>query len=288
MLLSLKEHFNNTNFSKFNIIYGGNGSGKTEIFTKLIDGFSGKLKNQFLVNGNSVLKNDYLVLSIGELDNFLEEIKFSNKSYLKKEIERRILDFLDDDLFNLQSKIEKSIKDKILFQFDFLNDVSIDFKLDLNEIIIKNIKLNSKHQFGYSFSQLRKLQINTILHQNVNENTIILIDHFDMGLSRFETELLIKKFYDLCDVYGCTIILFTSNFSSFSYYDKFVINRNLYNNVFDIVSEENILGIPNDEFYLFLEEEIENLKIKNIEIVFDELKKSIEKNEKDIVITQKV
>lgn len=284
MILALKGYFNSINFNEFNIVYGGNGAGKTEIFTKLMDGFSGKLKNQFLVNGNSVLKNEYSVLSISESDNFYEELKLSNKSYLKKEIEERISNFLDDDLVKLKIEIEEEIKKKILFQFDFLDDVSIDFRLNLSEIIIKNIILNSDYQFGYSFSQLRKSQINTILNQDINENTIILVDHFDMGLSNFEREELMKRFRSLCEVYRCTIILFTSNFSEFTYYDKFVVNRNLYNSIIDIIPEKYLLGISKEDVSLFSDEEINGIKNKNLKIIFDKIKKDIEKNKKDIVI----
>ena len=56
----------NMDLNKINVIIGGNSSGKSLLLNSLFEGFSGKMKDDFLIDGTEVKKNQYYILYIGE------------------------------------------------------------------------------------------------------------------------------------------------------------------------------------------------------------------------------
>lgn len=283
MKIVMKDYFNLLEFKNFNIVYGGNGSGKTEIYNEMISGFLGQLKDKFLVNGEVVLKNQFKVFDIGENDSFSEEMKLGSKSYLKKEIEKRIEESFDKELESIQKDLEQNIKSKFLHEFSYLDKLELDFKLNLNELVIKNISFKTEEKYNYSFSKLRKLKLEMILNQELDRNTVILIDHFDLGLSKHNRSQMINRLKEIAESKDCTIILFSSNFIDFGVNDKFIVQKFMYKNILDIVSEE-LIQISKSDLYLYSEEELESLKIKIINEKIEIIKEYLEKNQKSIEI----
>lgn len=276
ILVKYKDNEFSLNLDYFNIIYGGNGSGKTKLFNLLSDGFNAKLKNDFSGNGEKIEKNQYFVYLIEETDNFSDEMKLGTKSVIWKDIERRIEDYMDEEIESLKNEIENLIKHKLLYKFEYLDEIDLNFELNLSDVIVKNIEFKHNQNNYLSFSKLRLLKIKTILSKVHEPNAIVLIDHFDLGLSISERNNLIEYLKSIAEKNKIRIIVFTSNFIDFDIKDKFIYQGKIYNQLSELIKDSQILDIENEDLYLFSSEEIQKLIDNKLEKVLNCIKSQIE------------
>ena len=64
IIFEYENNLNNISVEDVLVIAGGNGKGKSRIFNLMLSGFEGKEKDNFIVNGTTVKKNEYKVLGI--------------------------------------------------------------------------------------------------------------------------------------------------------------------------------------------------------------------------------
>lgn len=207
------------NIDKISEVMSPNSGGKTTFLNFLKDGFEGKLKAKFIVNGNVVEKDDYKVFFIGDLASLDIEASITTKSIYRSLIDQN-LDFLDDELCNDINEalinLENSINN---FAFDFGEDYynfSAEFKIDLKNLISKNtsIVFENERFDDLSFTKKRlgyiKLIIDTI--KIVNQPSVLLIDEYDLALSDYEFQKFCAQLFLLVNNYDLHIIVSTSKY----------------------------------------------------------------------------
>lgn len=273
VFMKMSEDMVSVNLSHFNIVFGGNGHGKSHFLDFVYQGLQGKLKKAFLVNGEVVEKNQFQVIKIDEYASFLEEMKLGSKSYLKQKLEER-LEEIPSKIDDLKRSLELEIKNELLYQFEFLKGVNIEFGLDLNEIILKNVVFEEKK---YSFSKLRKLFIETKIHQVENETGVLLVDHFDLGFTLYERNQMIHYLSEMALSKNIMIVVTTSNFDHFNENSLFVYKNKFYQNMMQLFSRETLLDIKQEEKYLYFEEELELLFQNKLKEKVEYIKTLLEK-----------
>ena len=122
----------NMDLNKINVIIGGNSSGKSLLLNSLFEGFSGKMKDDFLIDGTEVKKNQYYVLYIGESKLFEVESKLGTKSLLKSKIDIS-LELLEEEAKNkfkdAVTEYTSEIKSKLISEFQDFN-LNLEFEMD--------------------------------------------------------------------------------------------------------------------------------------------------------------
>lgn len=268
-----KKQLNTLEIKNFFVLYGANQSGKSQLMDLFCQGFQGKLKNSFLLDGKEVEKNEFHVLQIGEYQSFLDEMKLGTKSFIKNQIEERI-ENISDKIMNLKNELSISVKDELLSKFEFIQNVDFEFDIKLNDLIFKNISFNTNS----SFSNLRKLLIKTKLYQLPQKIGVLIIDYFDLGLSNYERDLMIKFLKNYSKENEITIIVSTSNFIDFESSSTFLYQDKVYQNVKYLYSKENLLNITKEDQKLYLEEELyemyEELLKKSLKDIIKMLEKT--------------
>ncbi len=183
-------------FNKICLIFGANNSGKSTVLFN-IKNYIENGSNNILIDGNKVSKNDYKVVYFDEESDFNNEFKFTKTNLfrsiiyddiLKKVNEEKILKEINNLFDVIDTKVNKYIHSK-LSKFD-IDDLYFDTNFtDISKVIEKftdiyfndflltsnNIPKNIKRILIYQLLFLT-------LENNINEDTIVIIDNFDVYL----------------------------------------------------------------------------------------------------------
>lgn len=257
----------------FEVIFGGNNHGKTSFIELLYDGFSGKLKKNFLINGEVVEKNQFQVFRIDEYNSFLEEMKIGSKSLLKTTLEERVSN-VSKELKEMKQQFETKINEELMYSLDFSDDVTLDFKIDLEEMVLKNTRVKEKE---YSFSSLRKLYIETKIHQLSDVVGVLLIDHFDLGFSSYERNQMIKYLKHVALTKNVLVVVTTSNFECFNHNSIFMFQRYPYQNMQQLYSFESLVNISEEHKSLYFSDELDKMYEMKLKEKLENAKELLEK-----------
>lgn len=216
-----KDTDNSFDLKSVNLLSGPNNVGKTLVMDYLYNGYQGKLKKKFIVDGNEVSKDEYYTFLITETDSLDNEKLLGSKSIVKQNVsetfgslEQTSIELLSEQITRLQELIER----EVLSNLTLSSGLSINVSLNVEDVISKfsSVIYNEIGLSLLSYSTKRlayfKMYINLLLQ--LNQKSILLIDGFDNGLSKYEA----KQFLSYLDEAACgqplTIIL-----SSVNYYD---------------------------------------------------------------------
>lgn len=163
-----------------------NSCGKTRMLDLIFDGFNGKLKDKFLIDGNVVGKDEYDVIKINDIANIEIEESWNTKSVLKKEVDLIEKDSFEDIITNKIKELQSLIEDMINQNINFNVNAVVD--IDLDKILSKNIKIkyNEMDVGTLSFSEKRLLLIELYLNilKISTKKKVLIIDEFTLGLSK--------------------------------------------------------------------------------------------------------
>lgn len=223
------------NFSKINVIFGSNSSGKTTIINNLIEIFSGKDKTA-KINDILISKDDYNIINIDSEFEISELTKLTSKNLNKIRIQNIINDqnnfYLKDEfskfLISLQNKLDETInKDSILKRE--IKDQNIE-DLALN-LIEGNINASKSEENILFIKEKVKIQ---------NTKNIILIDDFDIYLNEDKTFEILKLLESLDAIVFLTTNKPEALFYSYKNYSNFVCKNS------SLKSLKSILDIANE------------------------------------------
>ncbi len=270
--------------NRVNIIMGGMSSGKTRLLNYFYEGFSGKLMENFNVDGSEIKKNSYYILYISEEKMYDVEFKLGSKSILKSKLELAT-DMLE---IGVKNKFYNNINDYIrILNQTFLEELDIEgvnFKLDVDKLISK---MNQFIDFDYLSKKIdimsQSEQIESIIKiylsnlKQINNNCILLIDNIDMYFDKYTLVKYIELFIKISKEYDIIFICSIKNPLEIHINSKlqliYLKNNKLLNEI-DISSYLiEFLNLSNEEelYTLYSEEEIENYKKniidKNIELI---------------------
>lgn len=217
-----KFDYSTLELERMNLFLGGNGVGKTKICEVLYNGFSGKMKEGFLVNGNLVEKNVYKVFYVNEYSDFLDEVKLGSKSILKKELNYTLDDLEKNEVVqgNL-SNLQASVSDFISGNLELMPNMNFKIDLNIRELILKHIEFSYKNidqeALGYSFLRIAYIQVLLNYLKNHDENCLLIIDGFDNGLSQYSKFNLLREIENALENNQATVILTSADASLYQY-----------------------------------------------------------------------
>lgn len=191
-------NYSSLQLERINLLLGGNGVGKTKFCEILYNGFSGKLKDAFLIDGNPVEKNVYKIFYVNEYSDFLDEVKLGAKSILKKELNHTIDDLEKNKMIQEDiNKLQKGVVEFISENLELMPNMNFKMDFDIRELILKHMEFSYENidQEALSYSFLRVAYIQVVLNylKNYDENCILIIDGFDNGLSQYSKLKLLKE-----------------------------------------------------------------------------------------------
>ncbi|CAM3091936.1 hypothetical protein STFE110948_01835 [Streptobacillus felis] len=277
VLMYFMNEYSNFSFDDHIFIAGGNSRGKTLMYNFILSGLEGKEKENFLIDGSQVKKNQYVFLGISRDNTLDDEIKLTSKTYLMSRLET-FREYVDSSkLRETVQEYFKSIEDLIKEEILTLDNFNLYFDFEkVNNSIFKAIeyKLGENEFSMLSTSEKMDLQIEMYINRlvNVNDNTFLIIDDFDTIYTR-------ERFYEKLSW------IFSKISSVNTKCIFFVKDENL---VYELVNKGDkvmfiekfkLVNLPNytnyiDEIYLYSEEEIER-KVNEIkkEKEFDIIRK---------------
>ena len=208
----------NMDLNKINVIIGGNSSGKSLLLNSLFEGFSGKMKDDFLIDGTEVKKNQYYVLYIGESKLFEVESKLGTKSLLKSKIDIS-LELLEEEAKNkfkdAVTEYTSEIKSKLISEFQDFN-LNLEFEMDklitsINKSMVFDV--NSTPTEFLSQSEQSEMLINFYLEDmmSVNNKCILFIDNFGQEFSDYKFKEILHKVINKVKNKDITIITTSKN-----------------------------------------------------------------------------
>ena len=228
---------NSIDIMKHNIILSYNGGGKTKLCALLEEGFNGKLKDEFLVNGKEVEKTEYDVFYIKDTETIDVEKTLSSKSLLKNRILKSYID-IDD---KMQDKINQTTKElSTTLREMLLNGISeanIEIDLDLNyaDIISKFSSITYRGTVidDLSLSTKREAYFDLVIDEieNSSKPCIMIIDEYDLGLGEAKKDRIINK---LTSISKDKLIVFISSSSPIDYgFNKIYVSDTIRNSIID-------------------------------------------------------
>ena len=208
----------NMDLNKINVIIGGNSSGKSLLLNSLFEGFSGKMKDDFLIDGTEVKKNQYYVLYIGESKLFEVESKLGARSLLKSKIDIS-LELLEEEAKNkfkdAVTEYTSEIKSKLISEFQDFN-LNLEFEMDklitsINKSMVFDV--NSTPTEFLSQSEQSEMLINFYLEDmmSVNNKCILFIDNFGQEFSDYKFKEILHKVINKVKNKDITIITTSKN-----------------------------------------------------------------------------
>jgi len=266
------------------IFFGQNNQYKIDFIKNLKDGF---IKNNIILNGRKIDKNEYNVIYISEQNDFEKEFKFNKNNSLKQIIYNEVInkinedklinytnelfDVIDNKINNLiNKKINRNSENNLSFQIEIPNVDSIIDKF--TNIYIDNILLNSD---TISKSMKRKLLYETYfweIDKNKNMKNIMIIENFDTYLNTNEIIDLMTKIEKISKN-NCNFILTTNN-NIFEYIPTNVFNIYKVNNKilnFNIIDNAIKNYLIKNEYYLSnCKDTFENYYVNNEKLITNE------------------
>ena len=235
---------------KINHIIGPNSGGKTRLCNLLSEGFSGKKPKKFLLDGNQIEKSMYSIFYIKDYDNMDLEKSMTSKSIIKHLISLETDGMDDIQKLAIQEKSDyliKEIKNTILDKVS--NDhLTINISLPLHELINKHVELfvNNQSLSIMSSSQKRIAYYDFIFEQVIKDPkpVILIIDEYDMGLSKSNVLIVEKKLQNLVAKQDVVIFISSSNMSNACYHkiyckEKFISHELLtQDQLIEIIANE--------------------------------------------------
>lgn len=279
----IKTIFNNKiqriNIEKITLFYGPNNCGKTKLLQTFNDGFSGKLKKDFLVNHLEVDKTQYDVVYIDDKSDINDHLKLTNKSLIKAFIKdyyedekiKQLLNIIDCNLKNGLQEFNNFINSNINTNIESEINIALTIKeTEINELIDSLVCLTFNNNPSLSSSGLRRELITYFAMQKGVKDKIIIIDNFDNEFDLNHTLDFIMKITTSND--NIFFILSTNKSISFKYIYLNHINYYFiqsdsllnFNNLNEIIRICLAIHQNNhdDLNYLYTDDEIEKI-IKN-------------------------
>lgn len=216
-----------------NQIISGNGMGKTMFLNTLRNSFEGKEKD-FALDGKSISKDDYFIYYIGENDSLYLEKNLSTKSLLRNEIKSILIDKSEivKDYSNKLSKLSDDINNDLL-KLELSDNIELNIKLDLNELIIKysDIYVNNTSLDQMSYTSKRMSYINLIINRiiDLSRPCVLLIDEPFSNLDDYNTNEIIHLLKETA-TNNDVLIFITSSKKSIPGFNPIYTNKNEISN----------------------------------------------------------
>lgn len=222
------------NFSKINIIFGPNSSGKSTIVNNLELIFSGKDKTS-TINDQIIDKNSFNIIKIDSEFAISDLLKLTSKNVYKNKLKEIInspeLDlqkqYIEENLSKIQEILNSTINKDSILKWKIKEQETDDLLLNLIEGEINASKSEQNILFI-------KEKTNTIEKEN-----IILIDDFDAFLN----EDSILKILDILNSISATSFIFTNKpeslFYSYNKYSNYVCRNSKIIELNTLLSIEN-------------------------------------------------
>lgn len=265
IVFEYENNLNNINIEDVLVIAGGNGKGKSRIFNLLLSGFEGKEKDNFIINGTTVKKNEYQVLGISSDNSLDNELKLTSKTFLINKLET-IKEYISKD--KLTTALNEYFDEiSSILHSEILNNVNINMSYNIDKIfsqIFKSIeyKVDDVDCLNLSTSEKVNIQIDLYLNilESIKDNAILLIDDMDSIYTNYNFKQKINTILEKSKQSKLKVIIFIKNEELLNY----LINNN-YNVVF--IKDKIICKLPSYRNYisqidLYDEDEIEQLELK--------------------------
>lgn len=203
----LDNKYKEITLSNLNVIFGHSNSGKTTLCHQFEEGYLGKLKEQFKINGLPVEKNQWQVILIDPEMNMEDQIKMTSKTILNNifssSINEHLIfnsnEFLNDIIKTFQpfETTLKKISSKIN-ESSFLKGFDMKFQIDeerILEIIKNSLIINIRDEFEISDSHSKDLFYSLLFNslEQVKKDTIVIIDNYDLFLDEETTIFVLKQ-----------------------------------------------------------------------------------------------
>lgn len=265
IVFEYENNLNNINIEDVLVISGGNGKGKSRIFNLLLSGFEGKEKDNFIINGTTVKKNEYQVLGISADNNLDNELKLTSKTFLINKLET-IKEYISKD--KLTTALNEYFDEvSSILHSEILNNVNINMNYNIDKIfsqIFKSIeyKVDDVDCLNLSTSEKVNIQIDLYLNilESIKDNAIILIDDMDSIYTNYNFKQKINIILEKAKQSKLKVVIFIKNEEIINY----LINES-YNVVF--IKDTKLCKLPSYRNYisqidLYTEEEINQLELK--------------------------
>ena len=232
---------------KLNVIIGPNASGKTTLVNILANGFGGKMKKQFIYNGNEVGANDFFVYYIGECDTLDKERLLGSKTELKSLIDSSIGKLDEDECKVVTDKIDELKRAIQIYIFDSVEvneGISINLDFSIDNLVGKFAEINYNEQalakLSMSDKRIAYIHLYLDIIRRINQPSILIVDGIDNYLSEYATDKLINDIHCVCNDFPCTAFITTNRIQK--------IGNPLY--VYNGIVENNL--IVQEELYKYL------------------------------------
>lgn len=281
IIFEYENNLNNISVEDVLVIAGGNGKGKSRIFNLMLSGFEGKEKDNFIVNGTIVKKNEYKVLGISRDNTLDNELKLTSKTYLLNRLET-IKEYISNE--NLSKALNDYFTEiNTILSSEILNSTNITVEYDIDKIfnqLFKSIeyKLDDIECTNLSISEKLNIQLELYLNalESIKDNTVLLIDDMDSIYTMYNFNEKIDKILERAKQNNLKVIIFIKN--------EELINS-LMNREYSVVfiKDKCLCKLPEYKNYisqieLYTKEEIEKLELeikkeKQKELIFEYINK---------------
>lgn len=246
--------------SKVNFFLGGSQSGKTTLIEFIEKGFLGQDKS-FLFERSQIMKNQFSVIKIKELQTIEDELKLTAKTNLARIVKSSIQNI---DLYDLNIKLNEllieltnSIDYELMSLKDEFGDVIVNKieSIDLSKFVKDNFIFVNEEKVSNSMKKDLLIWLN--LKMENKKFRILLVDDFDNDLDMGQMIKIINLVENERDL---LFFVFTKSAILCEFFCKkypiYLIDRNL--EVFDEIIQEYLDGYieKGDELMLLVDNEI--------------------------------
>ena len=232
-----EEKENSIELKPLNILSGPNNIGKSEMLEYLYFGFSGKLKSQFIADGNIVNRNDLFLLYISEADSLDNEKLLGAKSMIRQNMDITFNSLPEKSVSMLNSQVQQ-LQDlmiqEILPSLTLNDNLTVDISFNIMDILGKfsSVVYNEMSLMSLSYSQKRLSYFKMCLKllKDINQKSVLFIDGYDNGLSKYEADKLLIYIKEEIKNTSITLILTSTNYYN-DYTNLFCGENNISNNI---------------------------------------------------------